>query len=104
MAAEAIRLGVDIGGTFTDVVLEVGKSSHSTKVLTTYAAPENAIIDGMHQVCAKAGIGAEILGWVVFRCPAAARNVPQSTTETKASSCLRLIRLFIMRPKGYRNS
>nr|WP_156788445.1 hydantoinase/oxoprolinase family protein [Roseobacter sp. CCS2] len=50
------RLGVDIGGTFTDVVLEVGKRQFSTKVLTTYAAPENAIIDGMHQVCTKAGI------------------------------------------------
>ena len=52
----AIRLGVDIGGTFTDVVLELAGASHSTKVLTTYAAPEDAIIDGMHQVCAKAGI------------------------------------------------
>jgi N-methylhydantoinase A len=51
-----IRMGVDIGGTFTDVVLEVGKDQFSTKVLTTYAAPENAIIDGMHQVCAKAGV------------------------------------------------
>ncbi|MCG3267873.1 hydantoinase/oxoprolinase family protein [Yoonia sp. I 8.24] len=51
-----IRLGVDIGGTFTDVVLEIGSDQFSTKVLTTYAAPENAIIDGMHQVCAKAGI------------------------------------------------
>ena len=50
------RLGVDIGGTFTDVVLEVGAAQFSTKVLTTYAAPEDAIIDGMHQVCAKAGI------------------------------------------------
>ncbi len=65
MAAEAIRLGVDIGGTFTDVVLEVGKSSHSTKVLTTYAAPENAIIDGMHQVCAKAGIGTDQIGQII---------------------------------------
>jgi len=51
-----IRMGVDIGGTFTDVVLEVGKDQYSTKVLTTYAAPEDAIIDGMHQVCTKAGI------------------------------------------------
>ena len=51
-----IRLGVDIGGTFTDVVLEKGGESFSTKVLTTYAAPENAIIDGMHQVCTKAGV------------------------------------------------
>ncbi|MDC1229119.1 hydantoinase/oxoprolinase family protein, partial [Octadecabacter sp.] len=39
-----------------DVVIEVGAASFSTKVLTTYIAPENAIIDGMQQVCAKAGI------------------------------------------------
>lgn len=56
MKAESIRMGVDIGGTFTDVVLEKGGELSSTKVLTTYAAPENAIIDGMHQVCAKAGV------------------------------------------------
>jgi N-methylhydantoinase A len=49
-------MGVDIGGTFTDVVIEVGGVAFSTKVLTTYVAPENAIIDGMHQVCAKAGV------------------------------------------------
>lgn len=56
MSKTSVRLGVDIGGTFTDVVLEVADQSFSTKVLTTYAAPENAIIAGMHQVCAKAGI------------------------------------------------
>ncbi len=52
----SIRMGVDIGGTFTDVVLEKGSQQFSTKVLTTYIAPENAIIDGMNQVCEKAGI------------------------------------------------
>ena len=41
-------MGVDIGGTFTDVVLEAGDTRFSTKVLTTYHAPEDAIIDGMH--------------------------------------------------------
>ena len=51
MTEQQARLGVDIGGTFTDVVLEANGSSYSTKVLTTYAAPEDAIIDGMHQVC-----------------------------------------------------
>ncbi|WP_298973826.1 hydantoinase/oxoprolinase family protein [uncultured Roseobacter sp.] len=56
MKSSSIRLGVDIGGTFTDVVLEKDSASFSTKVLTTYAAPENAIIDGMHQVCVKASI------------------------------------------------
>ncbi|WP_210528907.1 hydantoinase/oxoprolinase family protein [Rubellimicrobium arenae] len=50
------NLGVDIGGTFTDVVLETGGRLHSTKVLTTYAAPEDAILDGLRQVCAKAGL------------------------------------------------
>ncbi len=52
----SVRLGVDIGGTFTDVVLEVGDSLYSTKVLTTYAAPENAIVEGLHEVCAKAQV------------------------------------------------
>jgi len=49
-------MGVDIGGTFTDVVLEVGDRQFSTKVLTTYLAPEDAIIAGMKQVCDQAGI------------------------------------------------
>ena len=56
MKTNSVRLGVDIGGTFTDVVLEKDGASFSTKVLTTYIAPENAIIDGMGQVCAKAGV------------------------------------------------
>lgn len=56
MNKQSVRLGVDIGGTFTDVVLEIGAKSFSAKVLTTYIAPENAIIDGMQQVCMKAGI------------------------------------------------
>ncbi|MEP3198199.1 MAG: hydantoinase/oxoprolinase family protein [Lentilitoribacter sp.] len=56
MVKSSIRLGVDIGGTFTDVVLEVDGTLFSTKVLTTYIAPENAIIDGMLQVCEKANI------------------------------------------------
>jgi N-methylhydantoinase A len=59
------RLGVDIGGTFTDVVLEIGDRQFSTKVLTTYAAPENAIIDGMHQVCAKAGVKASAITQII---------------------------------------
>lgn len=56
MKSSEARLGVDIGGTFTDVVLEKDSEQFSTKVLTTYAAPENAIIGGMHQVCEKAGV------------------------------------------------
>ena len=56
MAQHSVRLGVDIGGTFTDVVLEVGTAVFSAKVLTTYTAPEEAIIAGLQQVCDKAGV------------------------------------------------
>ncbi|MGB3243832.1 MAG: hydantoinase/oxoprolinase family protein [Sulfitobacter sp.] len=59
------RLGVDIGGTFTDVVLERGEIQYSTKVLTTYTAPENAILDGLSQVCAKAGIAPEKIAQII---------------------------------------
>lgn len=51
-----IRLGADIGGTFTDIALECGGSMFSTKVLTNYAAPEQAILDGMEVVTRDAGI------------------------------------------------
>jgi N-methylhydantoinase A len=65
MNSEAVRLGVDIGGTFTDVVLEVGDAQYSSKVLTTYAAPEQAIIEGIHQVCTKAEINPSAIGQII---------------------------------------
>ena len=65
MKQSAIRLGVDIGGTFTDVVLEVEQQQFSTKVLTTYAAPENAIIDGLKQVCHQASIQASQIEQII---------------------------------------
>ena len=65
MGNSTIRMGVDIGGTFTDVVIEVERQQFSTKVLTTYIAPENAIIDGMQQVCEKAGINPADIGQII---------------------------------------
>ena len=58
----AMRIGADVGGTFTDVVLEVdddnstsGPKMFSTKVLTTYEAPEQGILAGVRPVAAEAG-------------------------------------------------
>ena len=59
------RLGVDIGGTFSDIVLETPNSRYSTKVLTTYHAPEEAILVGMHQVCEQAGIAPAALDQII---------------------------------------
>ncbi|MEO1027942.1 MAG: hydantoinase/oxoprolinase family protein, partial [Pseudomonadota bacterium] len=56
MSDSRIRLGADIGGTFTDLVLEIGDTRFSTKRLTTYDAPERAILVGIEEVCRKAGI------------------------------------------------
>lgn len=56
MTTGQIRLGADIGGTFTDIVLDVRGRMFSTKVLTSYAAPEQAILDGIAIVTAEAGV------------------------------------------------
>ncbi len=52
-----IRLGADIGGTFTDIALELGGEIFSSKVLTNRIAPEQAILDGIAVVTEQAGIG-----------------------------------------------
>ncbi len=59
------RLGVDIGGTFTDVVLEADGRQVSTKVLTTHAAPEDGILDGLLTVCERAGLRPAELAQIV---------------------------------------
>ena len=50
------RLGVDIGGTFTDVALEAGGRRWTAKILTTSAAPERGVLEAMQTVLAAAGI------------------------------------------------
>ncbi len=43
----ALRIGADVGGTFTDVVVERDGMYLSTKVLTTHQAPEIGILNGL---------------------------------------------------------
>ena len=47
------RLGIDIGGTFTDIVLEKNKKTFFTKILTDYKNPEKGIIRGIKEICFK---------------------------------------------------
>jgi N-methylhydantoinase A len=60
-----MRLGVDIGGTFTDVALDSGSALHTAKVLTTPQAPERGVITAIEVVLAKAGIGFSELDLVI---------------------------------------
>jgi N-methylhydantoinase A len=57
-----IRLAVDIGGTFTDVVLETLDSRITVKVLTTPSAPEEGVLEGVSHVLDEAGVDASALG------------------------------------------
>ncbi len=55
------RLAVDIGGTFTDLALEVGDlehgaDRHSLKVLTTPTDPERGVLAGVAKILAQAGL------------------------------------------------
>jgi N-methylhydantoinase A len=54
--AKQIKLAADIGGTFTDIVLESGAKRWSGKVLTTTAAPELGVIEGIRLVLEQSGL------------------------------------------------
>ncbi|MCK6449789.1 MAG: hydantoinase/oxoprolinase family protein [Alphaproteobacteria bacterium] len=61
----APRLGVDIGGTFTDVALETPKGWFTTKVLTTPRAPEQAVMQAIRIVLNDADVEPGSLGLVI---------------------------------------
>ncbi len=51
-----VRVAVDVGGTFTDVVLLRGATKHTVKVLTTPQAPERAVLAGVEEILRLAGL------------------------------------------------
>src|SRR5215475_4582323 len=55
-SSKTARIGVDIGGTFTDVALEVGERRFTAKTLTTSRAPEEGVLSALHAVITEAGI------------------------------------------------
>src|SRR5262245_31386197 len=63
--AEA-RIGVDIGGTFTDLVLicEDGSIFHR-KVPSTPAAPEQAVLQGVLEIIEDAGVPPKVVTEIV---------------------------------------
>ena len=53
-----VRVGVDIGGTFTDIAVQIGGRFVTTKVLTTPRAPEQAVMQGIAAALAEAEVAA----------------------------------------------
>jgi N-methylhydantoinase A len=59
------RLAIDVGGTFTDVVVEAGAGPWTTKVLTTPAAPERGVMDGIAAALEGAHLRAEDIAFII---------------------------------------
>src|SRR5262249_8061873 len=68
-SSPTIRLGVDIGGTFTDVALEIGERRVTGKNLTTPHPPEEGVLAAPRSGTAAAGTRAPRGAGVIHRTP-----------------------------------
>ena len=60
-----IRLAIDIGGTFTDLVLEYDGTRHTAKVLTTPDRPADGLMQGVDQILEQSGVEADSIELIV---------------------------------------
>jgi N-methylhydantoinase A len=65
MTRPSARLAIDIGGTFTDLVLEHGGERTEAKVLTTPQEPERGVLDGVRLVLDRARLRSSDIGAVI---------------------------------------
>jgi N-methylhydantoinase A len=64
-SSPTIRVGVDIGGTFTDVALEIGERRFTGKILTTPHAPEDGVLAALRSVTTEAGVEPGEVGVII---------------------------------------
>ena len=65
-AAAVPRIGVDVGGTFTDVALERPDGTFSSiKVLTTHQRPEEAVLAGISTVIEREGVALDRITQII---------------------------------------
>ncbi|MDH3276098.1 MAG: hydantoinase/oxoprolinase family protein, partial [Gammaproteobacteria bacterium] len=79
------RLAIDIGGTFTDVVLELTDNSRvTTKLLTTCEHPGDAVLAGITDVMQRADINAADVGLIIHGTTLATNALIQRSGATTA--------------------
>ena len=61
----SIRLAIDIGGTFTDLVLDEDGQRHTAKVLTTPERPADGLMQGVDRILEQSGVGPDRIDLVV---------------------------------------
>ena len=87
------RVGIDIGGTFTDIALEHAGGLTIAKVLTTYEQPEQGILDGLRLALAQADIEPSAIDQVIHG----------TTLVTNALIQRRGARLAFITTEGFRD-
>lgn len=88
------RLAVDIGGTFTDLVLSLPNRTLSKKLLTTLDHPDTAVIEGAKLILGEAGISASQLDLVIHG----------TTLATNALIERKGARTALLTTRGFRDS
>src|SRR5207249_8977615 len=61
------RLGVDVGGTFTDLLLSHDESGalHRVKTPSTPADPSEGVLNGIRRICEASGVSPQEIGYVM---------------------------------------
>ena len=71
------KIAVDIGGTFTDIVLTNGREAYSEKVLTTTFNPEIGAIKGIQSLLKKIGVSINEINTIIHGTTLAANSIIQ---------------------------
>jgi N-methylhydantoinase A len=93
--AQGLRLGVDVGGTFTDLLLldEKNSRTYTAKVPSTPSDSSIGVLNGIEKICSEAGINAHDIAEVMH-----GTTVATNTVLTKAGATVGLVTT-----KGYRD-
>ncbi|MEM8973503.1 MAG: hydantoinase/oxoprolinase family protein [Pseudomonadota bacterium] len=91
-----LAIGVDIGGTFTDVVVvdNENQSIHSAKVLTTPDQPERAVLNAVDEMLGRTSAPAEAISTIVHG----------TTLATNAIIERKGARILLLTTRGFRDA
>ena len=93
---QGLRLGVDVGGTFTDLLLvdEKAGTTHTAKVPSTPDDSSVGVLNGIERLCEQAGIDPGDIGEVMH-----GTTVATNTVLTRAGA-----KVGLVTTKGYRDT
>ena len=89
-----MRLAIDIGGTFTDIVLEHKTDLYTKKVLTSSSQPEVAVIQGVIELLQENKINSSDINMIIHGTTLATNAVIERKGAKLVSLQLRVSGMF----------